>query len=186
MDQVVKIRVILDVEEDIFRDIEIELDAPLMHLHLSTLDAFNWDNANEMASFYQSNEAWDKGSEYPLMAMGPEFPSMENATVRDILPTPTARGLYVYDYLRMWCFYLEPLAMGAAEDGVGYPRLMMEFGTTPDPMSREPEGLDDARLLDDVFSDDAKAGDPEIDAYLDEDDDETPGMENIDDHVDLF
>ena len=41
MDQVVKIRVILDVEEDIFRDIEIELDAPLMHLHLSTLDAFN-------------------------------------------------------------------------------------------------------------------------------------------------
>ena len=64
MDQVVKIRVILDVEEDIFRDIEIELDAPLMHLHLSTLDAFNWDNANEMASFYQSNEAWDKGTEY--------------------------------------------------------------------------------------------------------------------------
>ena len=115
MEQVVKIRVILDVEEDIFRDIEIELDAPLMHLHLSTLDAFNWDNANEMASFYQSNEAWDKGTEYPLMAMGPEFPSMENATVRDILPTPTSRGLYVYDYLRMWCFYLEPMAMGAAD-----------------------------------------------------------------------
>ena len=63
---------------------------------------------------------------------------------------------------------------------------MMEFGTTPDPMSREPEGLDDAGLFDDVFSDDAKTGDPEIDAYLDEDDDETPGMENIDDHVDLF
>ena len=53
-------------------------------------------------------------------------------------------------------------------------------------MSREPEGLDDAGLFDDVFSDDAKTGDPEIDAYLDEDDDETPGMENIDDHVDLF
>ena len=49
-----------------------------------------------------------------------------------------------------------------------------------------PEGLDDAGLFDDVFSDDAKTGDPEIDAYLDEDDDETPGMENIDDHVDLF
>ena len=91
MDQVVKIRVILDVEEDIFRDIEIELDAPLMHLHLSTLDAFNWDNANEMASFYQSNEAWDKGAEYPLMAMG-RIPSMENATVRTSCRHPPPAG----------------------------------------------------------------------------------------------
>ncbi len=45
MHDVVKIRVILDAEEDVFRDIEIELDAPLMHLHLATLDAFNWENA---------------------------------------------------------------------------------------------------------------------------------------------
>lgn len=186
MDQVVKIRVILDVEEDVFRDIEIELDAPLVHLHLSTLDAFNWENANEMASFYQSNEAWDKGAEYPLMAMGPEFPSMENATVRNILPSTTSRALYVYDYLRMWCFYMEPLTMGPIEEGVGYPRLMMEFGSTPDAFSREPEGLDDAGFFDDALNGDTKTGDPEIDAYLDDEDDESPGMENIDDHADLF
>ena len=187
MHDVVKIRVLLYAAEDVFRDIENEIDAPLMHLHLATLDAFNWENAQEMASFYQSNESWDKGTEYPLMAMGPEFPSMENATVRNILPEQSSRGLYVYDYLRMWCFYLEPIAMGPREEGVGYPRLMMEFGTTPDPLSREPEGLDDAALFDDVFADDKSTGDPEIDAYLDDDkEDDAPGMENIDDHLDLF
>ena len=71
MVEIVKLRVILDVEEDVFRDLEIEMDAPLMHLHLATLDAFNWNDAHEMASFYKSNDAWDKGDEFPLMAMSP-------------------------------------------------------------------------------------------------------------------
>ena len=31
MEEIVKLRIIMDVEEDVFRDIEIELDAPLMH-----------------------------------------------------------------------------------------------------------------------------------------------------------
>ena len=79
MVEIVKLRVILDVEEDVFRDLEIEMDAPLMHLHLATLDAFNWNDAHEMASFYKSNDAWDKGDEFPLMAMSPDLPSMESA-----------------------------------------------------------------------------------------------------------
>ena len=195
MEEIVKLRVILDVEQDIFRDIEIEMDAPLMHLHLATLDAFNWNDAHEMASFYRSNDAWDKGDEFPLMAMSPELPSMEYAKVRDIVPSQNSRGLYVYDYLRMWCFYLEPISIGPAEKQTEYPRLMLEFGETPHPMSREPEGLDDAELFSDVFGEEAKSGDkatstgdPELDAYLADDGEEDPsnGMENIDDYDDIF
>jgi len=198
MDEIVKLRVILDVEEDVFRDLEIALDAPLMHLHIAMLDAFNWNDAHEMASFYKSNESWDKGDEFPLMAMSPDLPSMESASVRDILPNTTSRGLYVYDYLRMWCFYLEPVSIEPGNDEVGYPRLMLEFGTSPDPLSRQPEGLDDALLMAEIFGDEGddhghskngrqSTGDPELDAYLsDEDEDDTEGMENIDDYDELF
>jgi len=195
MVEIVKLRVILDVEEDVFRDLEIEMDAPLMHLHLATLDAFNWNDAHEMASFYKSNDAWDKGDEFPLMAMSPELPSMESAKVRDVLPTQQSRGLYVYDYLRMWCFYLEPIAMSPAEEKTEYPRLMLEFGETPNPLSREPEGLNDADLFADVFGDETNApdkatstGDPELDAYLadDAEEDASGGLENIDDYDDIF
>lgn len=204
MEEIVKLRIIMDVEEDVFRDIEIELDAPLMHLHMATLDAFSWHDANEMASFYKSNDAWDKGDEFPLMSMGPEFPSMETATVRDVVPSVKSRGLYVYDYLRMWCFYLEPIEMGKRQSEVAYPRLMLEFGETPNPLSREPDGLDDAALMAEIFGDnpaaggsknrqssygDESTGDPELDAYLanDSDDDEDfGGMENIDDLDDLY
>jgi hypothetical protein len=81
---------------------------------------------------------------------------------------------------------------------------MLEFGETPNPLSREPDGLDDAALMAEIFgekpaSGDSKnqrssygnesTGDPELDAYLanDSDDDEdSGGMENIDDLDDLY
>ena len=92
MESIIKLRIILDATEDIFRDIEIDYDAPLMHLHLATLDAFEWNNANEMASFYKSNEQWDRGDEFPMMAMSPELPSMESATVKDFCLMHRAKG----------------------------------------------------------------------------------------------
>ena len=68
MAQILRLRVILDTEEDVFRDIEIQTDAPLMHLHFAVLDAFGWE-AGEMASFFQSDESWSRGQEFPLMDM---------------------------------------------------------------------------------------------------------------------
>ncbi|MGY8941386.1 MAG: IS1096 element passenger TnpR family protein [Flavobacteriales bacterium] len=200
MAAILKLRVILDTEEDIFRDIEIDMQAPLEHLHLATLDAFEWNDAREMASFYKSNEAWDRGDEIPLMSMSPELPSMESSTVDELLPDLAARGVYVYDYLRMWCFYLEPLAIAESESGVSYPRLTLEFGKAPDPNSRQPEGLDDLALLAEEVEQaksgasqdaDYSTGDPELDAYLqgDDDDDDAKSderMDNIDDYDDLF
>jgi hypothetical protein len=197
---ILKLRIILDTEADVFRDVEIDMNAPLEHLHLATLDAFDWGNTIEMASFYKSNESWDRGDEIPLMSMSPELPSMESTTVGDLLPALEARGVYVYDYLRMWCFYLEPLSIEEADASVTYPRLMLEFGTAPDPNSRQPEGLDDLSLLADEIeqakngdadgSENYSTGDPELDAYLsgDSDDDESQSneMDNIDDYGDLY
>ena len=37
---ILKLRIILDTEADVFRDVEIDMNAPLEHLHLATLDAF--------------------------------------------------------------------------------------------------------------------------------------------------
>ena len=197
---ILKLRIILDTEADVFRDVEIEMNAPLEHLHLATLDAFDWGNTLEMASFYKSNESWDRGDEIPLMSMSPELPSMESSTVAELLPSLESRGVYVYDYLRMWCFYLEPLALEEADTDIAYPRLMLEFGKAPDPNSRQPEGLDDLSLLADEVekvkkgeadgTENYSTGDPELDAYLrgDSDDDEPQSgeMDNIDDYGELF
>jgi hypothetical protein len=200
MIQILKLRIILDTEADVFRDIEIAMNAPLEHLHLATLDAFNWDNATEMSSYYKSNENWDKGDEIPLMSMSPELPCMESTSVGDLFPNLNARGVYVYDYLRMWCFFIEPMTLEDAEENVNYPRLMMEFGTPPRPDSRQPEGLDDlgqmaqeieqSKKADSIDSESYSTGDPELDAYLSgdsgEDDYSSGKMDNIDDFGEIL
>lgn len=196
MIQILKLRIILDTEADVFRDIEIAMSAPLEHLHSATLDAFGWDNAAEMASYYRSNESWDKGDEIPLMSMSPELPNMETTSVGDLLPDLNARGVYVYDYLRMWCFFIEPLTIEDAQENTDYPRLMMEFGTPPNPNSRQPEGLfdlkelaqdlDSSKKADSLHAEDYSTGDPEIDTYLSEDSSEDDYSEGRIDNIDDF
>ena len=61
-----RLRVILDVEQDVFRDLEIEASASLDDLHLSITQAFGF-LGNEMASFYRTNEEWVQGEELPLL-----------------------------------------------------------------------------------------------------------------------
>ena len=84
-----KFRVIVDTEQDVFRDIEIETDATFEHLHDAVLDAFDFESG-EMASFYMSNEQWEKGLEIPLMDMaGDAALSMKSTKLSDMLSKPS-------------------------------------------------------------------------------------------------
>lgn len=197
MSQIMRLRVILDTEEDVFRDIEIETEAPLMHLHFAVLDAFGWE-AGELASFFQSDEAWSRGKEFSLLDMTdpmaeagdqPED-AMNASTVGHLIPALGERAIYVYDFLRMWCFYIEPLAQEEAKDGGAYPALCHEFGTPPAFDSKDGDLLDGMELeMPPEDSGPLRTGDPEIDAYLDgEDDGDEFGGEHlsIDDLDDLI
>ena len=93
MSSIMRLRVILDTEDDVFRDIEIETDAPLMHLHFAVLDAFGWESG-ELASFFQSDESWGRGKEFSLLDMSdpmaddgtkPED-AMNESTVGHLIP----------------------------------------------------------------------------------------------------
>ena len=201
MNNILKIRVVLDMVEDVFRDIEIEADAPLLHLHAATLDAFGWEG-DEMASFYRSNDSWDRGEEIPLMAMPDGFeeaeesmdfedmdlsaassktetPSMESKRVGHLLAAVNDRAVYVYDFLRMWCFYVELIEVLEPEAGASYPRLVGEFGVAPAPESRE---IDLGDLGELEAEGPTSTGDAELDAYLNEDDeDDDVGYTSLDD-----
>ena len=180
MSQIMRLRVILDTEDDVFRDIEIATDAPLMHLHFAVLDAFGWE-AGELASFFQSDESWSRGKEFSLLDMSdpmaedgakPED-AMNESTVGHLIPELGHRAIYVYDFLRMWCFYVEPLTLEDAKPDGAYPALCHEFGTPPAFDSKDGDLLEGMDLPSEP-EDNApyRTGDPELDAYLDGDDEE--------------
>jgi hypothetical protein len=134
-----KFRVIIDTEQDVFRDIEIETESNFDALHKALLDAFDFEQG-EMASFYLSDEEWSKGLEISLMDMGgvdEDSLSMSTTILSDMVMKPGDKILYVYDFMRMWIFYIELMEVKKDKPSTIYPRVALAFGDAPSQDSKE-------------------------------------------------
>ena len=134
-----KFRVIMDTEQDVFRDIEIETESNFDSLHKAVIDAFDFEQG-EMASFYLSDEEWSKGLEISLMDMGgvdEDSLSMSTTILSDMVMKPGDKILYVYDFMRMWIFYIELVEVKKDKPSTIYPRVALAFGDAPSQDSKE-------------------------------------------------
>lgn len=131
---VYKIRIILDAQDDIFRDIEIEADNSLEELHNTITQSFGF-LGNEMASFYTCDEEWNQEEEIALFDMSGENEAlklMNETFIEDVLTEKSPKLIYVYDFLNMWTFYVELADIVAREDGRSYPNVIFSFGELPE------------------------------------------------------
>ncbi|MEY3397816.1 MAG: hypothetical protein RL220_410 [Bacteroidota bacterium] len=179
-----KFRVIIDAEEDVFRDIEIHTDHNFLDFHKAILDAFDFEDG-EMASFYVSDEKWEKGLEVPLMDMGEGKLTMSSTSISELVSKPADKLLYVYDFLRMWCFYVELIEVKKEMPSTIYPKVALAFGDAPSQDSKEMDlfGTEfsaeelDLEGLDDEEEDEFGSGDvfdeDEFDGGYKSDDDDT-------------
>ena len=165
---IIRLKITIDTQSDVYREIEIHSDATLLHLHHALLDSYGWASG-EMASFFESDSNWNKGQEFSLIDEVGDG-DMSQTKISKIIKDTSSKAVYVYDFLRMWCFYVEALSFHTEEAGVEYPRLCIEEGTPPPFNSKDGE-LMDGMSLDIDFNEESegkpeKTGDPEIDAYL--------------------
>lgn len=164
MSEVFKLRVIIDTEEDVFRDIELTSQSTFHQLHETILQSFQFEKG-EMASFYLSNDEWEKGLEIPLMDMGDGVVSMENALLSEMLQAVGNKVLYVYDFLRMWIFYVEVIEMIDTDSNAQYPLISLTFGDAPSQDSKEMEAMFEDGKWEEEEKWDAAAGDDEEDEF---------------------
>ena len=131
---VYKFRVILDAEEDVFRDIAILEDDTLEDLHNAIFNSFGFDGM-EVASFYTCDETWNQEEEISLFDTGDvpgEQKIMSDYQLSDILDKENTKILYVYDFINMWTFLVELAAVeDTVETGVIYPSLLFSHGEMP-------------------------------------------------------
>ncbi len=128
-----RFRIILDTDEDVFRDIEIEASATLEDFHNTITQSFGFDG-DEMASFYKTNESWEEGEEITLFDLGDipgEIRVMNETFIEDVVSRDNTRLIYVYDFLSMWTFMVELADIAEAEEGQSYPNLMYVHGQIP-------------------------------------------------------
>ncbi len=154
-----RFRVILDTEEDIFRDIEIKQDSPLEDFHNAIVQSFGFDGT-EMASFFTSDDEWRQDEEIALFDMGETEDvkrTMAATLVQDVVSEAQTHLIYVYDFLNLWTFFVELADIAEPEEGILYPNLMYVHGQIP----AEAPPAD--------FSGDEEDDDPEGDLEFDDD-----------------
>ncbi len=169
-----KFRVLLDTESDneIFRDILIDDQDNFESFYKSIIKAFNF-SGNEMASFYVSNDSWDKGFEISLMDLSYEDDDidapasiMKNATIKNYLEEPDQKYILVYDFMRMWIFLIE--LIGYEKEGPQIPQLLLSVGVAPPEDSKSAEDNENM-FVGDIDDEDEYGYDDFDDDYDDED-----------------
>jgi hypothetical protein len=110
-----------------------------------------------MASFYISNDDWDKGHEISLMDLSYDddsidaIPSvMKSAIVKDFIQEPDQKIILVYDFLRMWIFLAE--LVGYEQETPNEPKVLMAMGIAPPEDSRITE-LEDDSVIEEMYGD---------------------------------
>ena len=175
-----KFRVVIDTEkeDDIFRDILINENLTFENFFHAIMSAFDFEG-DQLASFYLSNNNWDKGREIGLMDMGVDESEsgsesegmplvMGKTELKDIVKEKGQKIILVYDFLNMWCFLIELIDFEVKE--LESAELLISVGTAPKESERSANiDPDDINL--DLFEDD-------LEDDFDEDED---SFENIDD-----
>lgn len=128
-----KFRVILDAEEDVFRDIAIDEEDTLEDLHNTIVNAFGFDGS-EVASFYTCDDQWNQEDEISLFDTG-DVPGqqkiMSDYSLNQLLSKEQTKIIYLYDFINMWTFFVELAAIEEAESGATYPDLLFSHGILP-------------------------------------------------------
>jgi hypothetical protein len=100
-------RCILDVEEDVIRDIAISGNASLEQFHEAIRDAFGMKKG-EMSSFYRTDDDWEQGEEIPLFDMSEAGikSEMRDHKVSSMFTRKDDKIIFVYDFMALWTFFV--------------------------------------------------------------------------------
>ena len=139
-----KFRVLLDSSEnEVFRDILISDEDNFESFYHAILQAYGF-GSDQMASFYMSNNNWDKGHEISLFDMGfgesteQIMPGvMNNSIIREYIEYPDQKMILVHDFIRMWIFLIELIEV--VKETPEHPQVALAIGKAPDENSRNGE-----------------------------------------------
>ncbi len=179
MSQTIRLRVLIDTEGDnnVFRDIEMLSNATFEDFHIAIQNAFNFDNS-QMASFYESDDTWERGNEIMLMDMSMDEKQkvrlMKDLQLKDILTKSENKMLYIFDFLVMWTFFVEVVSLGTKEAETNYPAILLSVGDAPSQDSKSAEDLFGAMKSEKIGGEEDDEEDDEFGSFSDFGNDEYP------------
>ncbi len=158
-----KLRVILDTEQDVIREIAILQDNSLEDLHNAITNAFGFDGS-EMASFFTTDDQWNQGEEIPLFDMSEngDALTMQHILLSEIIDRDKSKLIYVYDFFSMWSFFVELVDILEGYKESELPLLLLSLGNVPE---KAPEKEFIGERVEDIENQDSESEDFNLDEF---------------------
>ena len=129
-----KFRILSGEFDDFIREIEIRTDQTFFDFHNTLQDSVSYDKS-QMASFFLSNEKWEKGQEITLFEMTEDDDSdvivMDVALISEFVKTKKQKILYLFDFFSERSFFIELVGVLEVNKSIQYPICTRNEGETP-------------------------------------------------------
>jgi len=101
-----KFRIILNVEEDVLRDIVFDSNITLIEFSKIISSEFGFDSS-EISTFHHSNENWEQLDEIKIYKIDELDQIMDKTPISNFFLSKGDKLIYIYDFLNYWTFFIE-------------------------------------------------------------------------------
>ena len=101
-----KLRVILNVKEDVLRDIITVSDISLKEFNKILYSVFGFET-QEVSTFFLTNDNWEQLDEIKIFKIDENDEIMDNTPISNFFNSENDKIIYVYDFLNYWTFFVE-------------------------------------------------------------------------------
>ena len=133
---ILKFRVYLEEDDTVYRDVAIKHTQSFYDLHQTILKGYEFDSIHE-ATFYRSNDNWQKGRAISLEKYdGVEYKveplDMIGTTIGSEIKDTEQKFIYVYDFKKNWTFQIQLINVTKEENPkITYPSITRKEGIGP-------------------------------------------------------
>ena len=132
---ILKFRIYFEEDDSVYRDIAIRHKQNFRDLHETILKAYEFDNKHN-ATFYRSNDRWQRGREISLAKYDKDYPAppllMEETPIGTEIKDPNQKFVYQYDFNKNWMFWVELINVSKEENPkLSYPAVVRTEGIAP-------------------------------------------------------
>ena len=168
-------RIVSDEDPNFFRDVVAEGSDTFLELHQILQENMGYD-ACQLASFFITNDMWEKQQEITLIDMMQDpslgTPTMDQVTLDEYLSEISQRLIYVFDFFAERAFYMELIEMTDQTSPKETPFIAQAKGDPPpqlafDLMTDEPESPGMAMDPEDADQEDLRLDDLDPDMFDD-------------------
>ena len=127
---VLRIRVILNVEEDVLRDIEIDESSSMIEFHKTISSLFGFDSS-EPSIFYKSNNKWEREEEIKIFKLDENDKVYCDSNISEYISSKGDKLIYIYDFLNYWTFFIDVNESVEKVKDKEYPCCVLSVGEVP-------------------------------------------------------